>query len=200
MIYLYGDSHAQHSFAKLAQPHQNLSQPSVTMFRVGRDKVIPNFDPNSHDEQSVVCFAYGEVDCRCPVQRQVDLGRGEDEVIHELVQAYVEALRSCMGQRRLAVVVAVIPPTRRAAYEAVHGPIRHEFPFVGSDQDRVRYTEKMNRAMQTLCEDSEFLFFDPYTQYTDLSGHLPHELSDGQVHVADSLQAVHEFNQLLAER
>ena len=199
MIYLYGDSHVQHSFAKLTQPHQNLSQPSVTMFRVGRDKVIPNFDPNSHDEQSVVCFAYGEVDCRCHVQRQVDLGRGEDEVIHELVQAYVEALRSCMGQRRLAVVVAVIPPTRRAAYEAVHGPIRHEFPFVGSDQDRARYTEKMNRAIQTLCK-GKFLFFDPYTHYTDPSGCLPYELSDGLVHVRDSRQVVHEFNQLLAGR
>ena len=49
MIYLYGDSHANHSFAKLSEPHQNLFQQSVTMFRVGRDRIIPNFDPSTHD-------------------------------------------------------------------------------------------------------------------------------------------------------
>ena len=109
----------------------------------------------------------------------------------------MDTLRSCIGDHGLVVIVAIIPPTRRAAYEAVHGPIGHEFPFIGSDHDRVRYTKKMNQALQTLCQGSEFKFFDLYTQYTDTSGCLPSELSDGNVHVGDRHHVVEEFGQLV---
>jgi len=40
MIYIYGDSHGGHSFKLLQLPHENHSQPSITMFRIGRDNKI----------------------------------------------------------------------------------------------------------------------------------------------------------------
>jgi len=37
------------------------------MFRIGRDNQIINFNNKEHDENSILWFAYGEVDCRCHI-------------------------------------------------------------------------------------------------------------------------------------
>ena len=199
MIFLYGDSHANFSFSSLPYPHSNLYSSSVTMFRVGRDKVIPNFDYRMHNSQSILCFAYGEVDCRCHVQRQINLGRNEEDVINELSHNYINAVRTCVKDRRLVIIVAVIPPTKQSDYESINGPILHEFPFIGSDEQRVRYTKKLNQTLRALCEENGFVFFDPYTHYTDASGCLRYELSDKLVHIKDNRRFLEEFTQLLWE-
>jgi hypothetical protein len=85
MIYIYGDSHGMFSFKKLNIPHRNYSEISVTMHRIGRDNQIINFNNIEHNNESIICLVYGEVDCRCHIQRQIDIGRSEDDVIYELV-------------------------------------------------------------------------------------------------------------------
>jgi len=169
------------------------------MFRVGRDTSIPNFNHNTHNDKSILCFAYGEVDCRCHVRRQINLGRNEDDVINELSNRYIHAIRTSVKDHRLVIVVAVIPPTKQSDYESINGPILHEFPFVGSDDERVRYTKKLNQSLRALCEQSGFAFFDPYTHYTDAYGCLRYELSDKLVHIKDNRQFLEEFKQLLWE-
>ena len=86
MIYLYGDSHALFSFNNLNLEHINLYCSSITMNRIGRDNIIINLKDS--DENSVICLVYGEVDCRCHIQKQINIGRNEDEIIHELVEKY----------------------------------------------------------------------------------------------------------------
>lgn len=199
MIFLYGDSHANFSFTSLQYPHQNLYSSSVTMFRVGRDNIIPNFNYHMHNTKSILCFAYGEVDCRCHIRRQINLGRNEEDVINELSHKYIQAILNSVKDHRLVIVVAVIPPTKQADYESINGPILHEFPFVGSDEERVQYTKKLNQTLRSLCEHNGFVFFDPYTHYTDASGCLRYELSDKLVHIKDNRQFLEEFKQLLWE-
>ena len=43
------------------------------------------------------------------------------------------------------IIAGVIPPVKRNDYESIHDPILHEFPFVGSDENRVIYTNKVNK-------------------------------------------------------
>ena len=44
MIHIYGDSHAHNSFKNLKLPYNDLHSNSLTMFRIGRDNTIINFN------------------------------------------------------------------------------------------------------------------------------------------------------------
>jgi hypothetical protein len=92
MIYFYGDSHCQYSFKGLNLEHKNFYQASVTMHRIGRDNTIINFNNNKLNSINVLC--YGEVDCRCHIGRQIDLGKKEDEIIQNLVSNYLKQLKA----------------------------------------------------------------------------------------------------------
>ena len=196
MIFFYGDSHAYHSFKDLSLPHGNYFQSNITMFRVGRDKSIPNWTPSHHDAESVICISYGEIDCRCHIQRQVDAGREEEVVIREVVDAYMDSIRHNLREYKAVIVVGVIPPTRRYDYESQHGPITHEFPFVGTDEDRVRYTTRMNQRLNERCQLEGFLYFQPYSYYTREDGTLRYELSDQTVHIGNNEVIREEFRRL----
>lgn len=197
MIFLYGDSHANNSFKNLPISYRNYHQNSVTMFRVGRDKQIINFNREEHNSDSVICIAYGEVDCRCHIQRQINLGRQEDDVIEDLVRNYFDSItHNICKPYRAIIVVAVIPPTRRHDYESLHGPIQHEFPFIGTDEDRVRYTSKVNKKIEEYCTKTGYIYFNPYGHYMRDDGTLRYELSDNIVHLGDNSVFLEEFIKL----
>jgi hypothetical protein len=196
MLYIYGDSHGCFNFKNLPIPHENHSQFSITMFRIGRDNMIINFDPVRHQAGSVICLAYGEVDCRCHIQRQVNLGRNEDDVIHELVDSYFRTIRNNISKDIKIIVTGVIAPTRQVDYEVIHGPILHEFPFIGSDADRVRYTAKTNAYMEELCKSHGYMYFNPYGYYTRDDGTLKHEMSDTIVHLGNNTYFLEQFMEL----
>jgi hypothetical protein len=92
------------------------------------------------------------------------------------------------------VVVAIIPPTRQKDYEKLNGPITHEYPFVGTDNDRVRFTRKANKLIEQLCLQNEYIYFNPYNHYTNEDGTLKHELSDSSVHIGNNYMFLKEFN------
>ena len=202
MIYIYGDSHAAITFKGLPLDHKNYSRSSVTLFRIGRDKTIINFDPNEvTGKNDIVVLCWGEVDCRCHIQRQINSGKDEDTVITELITAYSETLRTTLTNTVKAaqiILVAVIPPTKQNDYERIHGPITHEFPFIGTDEDRVRFTRKINTQLQELASTHGYTFFNPYDYYTLPDGTLHHALSDTMVHIGDNSHALDRFLELHA--
>jgi hypothetical protein len=51
------------------------------MFGLVKNNYIINFDNNEHDENRIICLNYGEIDCRCHIQRQINLNRNEDDII-----------------------------------------------------------------------------------------------------------------------
>ena len=193
MIYIYGDSHANHFFKNLKIPHVNHYQNSITMFRIGRDNKIVNFNNNHHDLSSIICLAYGEVDCRCHIQRQINLDRNEDEVIHELVDNYFKTIKNNVINYKKIIIVGVIPPTMQSDYESLHGPILHEFPFVGTDTERTRYTKKVNHRLEEKCIINNYTYFNPLAYYTRDDGTLKYELSDSVVHLGDNSFFLEKF-------
>jgi hypothetical protein len=194
MIYLYGDSHAGFSFKNLKLDYNDLHCASITMFRVGRDNEIINFDKNRRlSENDIIVLSYGEVDCRCHIQRQINNGRGEDDVINELVEKYFLTIRNNIVRKNKVIIVGVIPPTKQSDYELIHGPILHEFPFVGKDEDRVRYTNKVNNKIEEYSKINNYIYFNPYAYYTRQDGTLKHELSDTTVHLRDNSHFLEQF-------
>jgi hypothetical protein len=199
MIFLYGDSHVS-SFKGLDLPHVNLQCSSITMFRIGRDNHIIHFDSSHHDSNSVLCFVYGEVDCRCHIQRQVNIGRSEHEVIRELVEKYFQTLSNSIKAHSKVFVVGVIPPTAQGDYESINGPILHEFPFVGSDADRVRFTNKVNECIKKRCSENGYIYFNPYPDfYTRPDGTFKYEFSDNTVHLRENSQFLKSFKDVLSK-
>lgn len=196
MLYIYGDSHANSNFKNLTLPYVDLSSPSITMFRIGRDNSVVNFNANEHDNTSILCFVYGEVDCRCHIHRQINLGRLEDSVIEELVTNYINAIKTVVKSYKKIIISGVIPPTNQNDFEQQNGPITHDFPFVGNEESRVRYTNKVNRLLQDHCIDSNYIYFNPYSYYTREDGTLKYELSDNCVHLGDTSYFVERFTEL----
>jgi hypothetical protein len=155
------------------------------------------FNEDDHDEESIICLSYGEIDCRCHIQRQIDGGRKEDDVIGELVDSYLTAIRNIVKFYRAIIIFAVVPPTQKVDYERRNGPITHKFPFLGADEDRVRFTKKVNDALEMGCEKYNYIFLNPYTSYRMDNGCLKYDLSDGHVHVLQNKEVLRELYEVL---
>jgi hypothetical protein len=196
MIYIYGDSHADHSFRNLKLTNTNNYHTNITMFRIGRDNIIINFDNKEHDKDSIIVLCYGEIDCRCHIQRQINIGNKEDEIIFELVNNYFVTITNNVKLCKKIIIVGVIPPTNQREYENLNGPITQEFPFVGTDEDRVRYTLKLNNLLQKKCIENDYIYFNPYDYYTRKDGTLKYEFSDKTVHLNDNLFFLEKFMEL----
>lgn len=196
MIYIYGDSHSEKNFLNLTIPFTDCHQNSITMHRIGRDNCIINFTQSNDNDTIILCS--GEIDCRCHIQKQINLGRNEDEVIKDLIESYFKTIKNVIKVYKNIIIVAIIPPVEQQDYENINGPIKHEFPFVGSDLDRVRFTKKMNELLLTYCLLNSFIFFDPFSYYTRSNGHLKYELSDRIVHIGDNSYLLEQFKEMLS--
>jgi len=197
MIHIYGDSHGRFNFKNLTLPNVNHSVNSITMFRIGRDNIIIGFDKQTIQKKDIIILSYGEIDCRCHIQKQINMGKNEDDVISELVHSYIRTIKNnTNGLDIKIIIVGVIPPTKQMDYESIHGPILHEFPFIGSDDERVRYTNKVNTLLEELSSTHHFIYFNPYSFYTRPDGTLKHELSDTIVHIGDTSVFLERFMNL----
>jgi hypothetical protein len=187
--YVLGDSHAGACFGHGGMPPRtvNAAQPSVTMHRVGRDGHVVNFEPRMLDGgASAFVLLYGEVDARCHVGRQVAAGRRAEEVCDALVRAYLATLAAELRGAARVVLVRVPPPMSRAAFEAANGPITHEFPFVGTDADRVRYTALINERLRVGAAAAGYAFADYGDAYAGTDGTLRWDDSDHNVHIREA--------------
>ena len=191
-IFIYGDSHAKFSFQNLNCV--NLHEFSITMHRIGRDNMIINFNNHMHNSDSIIIICYGEVDCRCHIQRQIDLGREENDIINELVEAYFNTMKNNIIVYKKIIVCAIIPTTNQEIFEAQHGPITHEFPFVGTNENRIRYTQKMNKLIEKKCTEYNYIYFNPYKKYTDDQGCLIYKLSDTVGHVKNNILILEQLH------
>lgn len=183
MLFIFGDSHAQFNMKDFKVPHYNLCQYSITMHRVGRDNIIPNFYPIMDQNTSIFMFFYGEVDARCHIYKQIQLAtRGLEEIVTELVEKYIQTIKNNIKNGKV-VVGSVTPSIRRREYEDVHGPVQHEFPFMGTDEERVLYTKMLNELLEKKCLENGFKFLNTFNYYARPDGTMKYELSDGICHI-----------------
>jgi len=192
MIYIYGDSHANDSFKGLTLPNKNYSY-SSTMFRVGRDNRIINYNPEDINEGDIILLSYGEIDVRFHIKTQINLGNNEDVIIVELVKEYIKVINNMKPKNVHIILLAIIPPTRQYDYESLHGPITQEHPFVGTDEERVRFTKRINSLLEVECVINGFTFFSPYGYCTREDGTFNYEYSDKTVHLKNNTELLRQF-------
>ena len=184
MIFVFGDSHANMNLRGFEC--NNLYQNSITMHRIGRDGIIPNFNKSFNNSENTFIFFYGEVDCRCHIARQIALGRELPEIVEELTSKYFQTIKNNIKCYKKIIIGSIVPSLRRRDWEDDNGPITHEFPMIGTDEERVIYTKLMNKSLLEKCKEHNFIFLEFYSHYSRQDGTLNFELSDGVCHIKEN--------------
>lgn len=195
MIHIFGDSHANFNFRNLKYTNYNYYANSTTLHRVGRDKLdLINFKNYNINNNDLVVYQFGEVDCRCHIGKQLLLNRDLTDIINELVDNYIESIKTNIHDyNNIQIIICCIPPPMdRDYYENKYGPITHEFPFVGTNEERIQYTKLMNKRIEESCTANNFIFFNYHYLYSN-NGLLKLELSDDICHIKDNTVLLEEF-------
>lgn len=178
-IHTLGDSHSINGFESIPEICIHWVGP-WTMHRVGKEGLPKPKSLRYHmtkDDFLILCF--GEIDCRCHVKKQIVNGRDENEILQTLADEYFKAIESnpIFGKY---IVMSVIPPAyHNDEYD------NKELPFEGTDEERYRFTEKLNRLLKQKCQDHNIIYLDVFSIYQDENGMLDPVLSDGTVHIKD---------------
>ncbi len=168
-IYTFGDSHAEYAWKEIPDVKFKSFGPR-TMYKAGLDREIY---VQGLPSEAIVCFCFGEVDCRCNVYKH----QPWKEDIDEIVVHYLEMVSLNANILKNIWIFNVPPPPRRTGAKEVD-----QFPFLGTDEERLSYVRYMNEKLRQF----PFLFVDIYDKYSDADGFLRMELTDGHVHIQDS--------------
>ena len=180
-IHTIGDSHSDNGWSGVVNHHLG----PVLCYSFGKEKLnrcdIRNF--NIQDGDTII-FCLGEIDCRCHVHKHVTNASTYQDIIHNIVDRYFEAieLNVSIAQIKLknVCVYNVVPPIQK--HNTHENP---EYPYLGSDEERKQYVLYFNEKLKEKCREKKYIFFDIYNHYADVNGFLSKELSDGNVHISN---------------
>lgn len=202
IIHIFGDSHAMYNFSNLDFFHINNYQLCTTMHKVGRDKInFINYNNYEIIENDIIVYQFGEIDCRCHIGKQLLLNRELDEIIETLTTNYINSISENKKQfHKLYIIICCVPPpTDKYYYEKINGEMPDNFPlpFIGTNEERVIYTKKINTILKQKCLENDLLFFDYYDSYSDENGLLVPELSDNTVHIKQNEKLLELFKNFI---
>lgn len=184
-IHTIGDSHSRFGWEWGGIIHHGLE--ACLCYSFGRDKLnrcdISKFNINNGD---IIIFCLGEVDCRCHIHKHITQDITYEQIINIIVEKYFEAIDlnvkiSGLKLRNICIY-NVVPPV-----EKDNTPENKDFPFLGTDEERKKYTLYFNKKIKEFCEKYNYIFFDVYHKYTNENGFLSKELSDGLVHINNGI-------------
>lgn len=183
-LHTVGDSHASaaHGPWTFTLPNAQLAPHHLgprLMYTFGRTPDIVDLRSLGVMDGDWVVFCFGEIDCRCHVLKYVTETTSVVQIVTELVDRYVSAIVSACTGLRVRRLVMFVTPTM-AGIE-----VPHEFPYLGTDQQRVEVTRTMNTALCKACAANSLEFIDLTEHYSGPDGLLRRELSDGNCHMKD---------------
>ena len=115
-IFTIGDSHAVYSFSfngitypRVTQSLRIATPNSWTMHRVGRDST--DFTGLGFPKESIMLLSFGWIDIHYHIEKQINKGRNEDEIINTLVDKYIAIIiaNRNQGQKHIGIM-NIIPP------------------------------------------------------------------------------------------
>jgi hypothetical protein len=175
-VHVIGDSHSM-EFSQIPGCQVHWLGP-FTMHRVGNQGLSFLHLPDlGVQEGEVVVFAFGEIDVRCHIGKQRDLGnRTLDQVIDDLVHSYLNTilLNRLLYKDLICIVYSVTPPANSD---------NPAFPSYGTLEDRIAISKKLNERLASACQQMGIEFLDVYHAYATNEGSLNMNYSDGGVHI-----------------
>jgi len=208
-IHTFGDSHAsdKHShWGYINMADINMADVKIKcnhiggrlMFTFGRLGLnLLNIKDYAVEEDDVVIFCFGEIDCRNHVHKHITKEKSYKNVIEEIVRNYFNAIRENVSQyNNLKTCVYNVVPPHRYRDE----PKYHRYPFLGSDIERREYYLYMNQLLRELCIENNYFYFDIYDESCDEEGFIKDEFSDGNVHLRNTTHSIEVIKRLLIEK
>lgn len=178
-IHTVGDSHCYAGWTGVISHHLG----PVLCYSFGKEP-LERCDLRKYDlkEGDTIVFCFGEIDCRCHIQKHVTETVSYQEIIDQIVRHYFEAIETTVKasqvQLKKVCVYNVVPPVQKGNTAA-----NHQYPYLGTDEERRNYTLYINQLLKEKCKEANYLFIDIYDSYKDESGFLRKDLSDGNVHI-----------------
>ena len=173
-IFVFGDSHIME--------FQNIpgciliNFPSVTMHRLGRDKLaLMDLGNYPVKEGDVIIFSFGQIDVAWNIIKQRDTRqRCIDEILRTLVDGYMSAINLITKEHPniIRIVYSITPATNNT-----------NIPFSGTLEERIMLTKLMNGLLESECIKNTIEFLDVHDDYADQNGVLITELSDNTFHI-----------------
>ncbi len=186
-IHTVGDSHSWFGWKDIKGLSININHIGPKLmytFSKDREKVVSTSIYNSINKGDILLYCFGEIDCRCHISKHVTSENDYTTIIDRLSIAYVEAVRymhdNYMPQETRTAIYSVVPPIRK-----LDGGNNSEYPFLGSDQERLQYHRYMNERLRMLCSENDVTFVDIVNKYEDSDGYLIPEKSDRICHIND---------------
>lgn len=187
MIYTYGDSHSMFGWRDVNITRVNINHlgPKL-MYSFGRDNsIVTNL--NLLRPGDCIIFCFGEIDCRCHVHKFVNKNNQTymdtiDHIVSLYMQTVINNANICKSKDVKVCVYSVPPPIKR-----IDGIENQEYPFLGTDYERLSYHQYMNQALKQKCIENDLLFFDVYKYYSDSEGFLIRDYSDGICHIKNPI-------------
>lgn len=184
-LHVFGDSHASAKYSAWGKINLNINIKThhvgpKLMYSFGRDKLkmldISNYGVKDND---IVCFCFGEIDCRNHIHKHVN-NQTYQEIIHNITQSYIDAIKlNVKNYTNLKVLIYnVLPPAEKAITRD-----NKTFPFLGTDNERIMYTQYMNQCLEKLSIDNEYCFVNIYNDVATSSGLIDPNKTDGNVHL-----------------
>lgn len=134
-------------------------------------------------ENDVIIFCFGEIDCRCHVNKHVTENTSYESIIDNIIDNYIKSIKINLEAIQIKIKVCVynvVPPVQKNNTSE-----NSDYPFLGSDEERKSYILYFNKKLKFKCDENGFIFFDIYNHYIDENGFLKKEMSDGVVHISD---------------
>lgn len=176
-IHTIGDSHSRFGFRDI--PNIQIHDTSSKLcFSIGRDGInLKEYNINNGD---TVIFCFGEIDCRCHVNKHITETNNYKQIIDSIINNYFIKIKEAIYtyNNLKTVIYNVVPPVQKSKVRE-----NPTVPYLGTDEERKEYVLYFNSKLQEKCIEYNFIFFNIYHNYTDKNGFLNKSLSDGNVHI-----------------
>jgi hypothetical protein len=189
MLHTIGDSHCWIPYKKIPDVKTHWLGP-VLAFSVGRDGLHRcNISGTGMKPNDWIIFSFGEIDCRGHIHKHITAENTYQRQIDEIVEKYFNTINLNKDLFKFDINIAVnnvVPPY---PYDRTQNQdcFNHQFPFIGTDDQRKLYVNYFNQKLKENCLKNNYLFVDVYFEYSDQFGFLDIPLSDTNCHIGDPI-------------
>ena len=199
MINTFGDSHSKKGYKNITDISLNLhhigpilsySFGNENLNRINISDVVYNVKENDY-----VIFCLGEIDCRCHIYKHISLNNDYKKIISNITDKYIEAvnINKNLFKNIKVGIMSVVPPVDSS--KIANNP---KFPFLGTNEERIKYTKYFNKCLHKLCLKNNIIFIDIYDKYSNHTGLFNDELKDKNVHIKNPIylreELIKKFN------
>ena len=179
-LHTVGDSHSINGWPRVRVPGLQVSTHEIgpkLMYSFGRDGLdCCDIKKWGVKEGEIVCFCFGEIDCRRHVRKH---GEYKPQ-IDAMVEKYLQAIKENVDRyENLTTWVYNVPPTAKSKH------FKNPEFFLGSDDIRLTFVNYTNKKLAEACEEYGYTFVNVKDKYSNEDGFMNMSMSDGGVHVTD---------------